>query len=149
MKHSSVSRKSRAQMTSSGSVLPFFLSVYLGVSLMILLSSIFYSRESQLQSPESPGLLSYSFEWTAVNIHFYWSPHQIHVQLWLPLINFIFRYLNQPFWAKWNAMLRWTGLKHLFHINKTGFDWRRDYFLRENQVLREEELILGKKTLTI
>lgn len=78
--YSSVFGLSRVQMMSWGSQLSFSLSVNIGVSLTILLSSIFYllshvqyTWESQLQSSNSPGLLSYCFEWTAINIHLYWS----------------------------------------------------------------------------
>ena len=44
--------------------------------------------------------------------------------------------------------IAYSSLKHLLHINKTGLNGRREYFLGENQVFTVE-LILDKKTLTI
>lgn len=130
-------------------------------SLMILLSSIFYllshiqyTWESQLLSSNSPDLLSYCFEWTAINIHLYWSLCKIPGLTLIAFDWFHISLLEPPCLGKveFNALLARPvsyTLKHLLHINKIELDWRRDYFPRENQVLTEEELIFDKKTLII
>ena len=51
-------------------------------------------------------------------------------------------------WFIGQVCIAYSSLKHLLHINETGLNGRREYFLGESQVFTVE-LILGKKTLTI
>lgn len=93
---------------------------------------------------------------TAIKIYLFWSLHKIPAGSTLITCDwFILLHPNQLSEQSemqcsiGQACITYSSWKHLLHINKIGLDWRRDCFLRENKVWKEEKLILGKKTLTI